>query len=229
MDVMSVLKKAPVESPDGRLADAKSLLLEKAENYQTIHFGQDHSSLADENMVISLLPELKALGFDYFAYELDSFLQPRVDSYLEGKISFEQFDKIFPYYPEETLPTLIAAHELRYKIVLFDEEPESEHPIRGDAVHSKLGTDRAEKQFHNLKTKIFDKEPEAKVIIFSGRAHIDEKPRHYLPTQSVEKALGFFLEEYTHGKNLSVSLVYETDYMLRCLACYVRPEMELMR
>ncbi len=207
-------------------ADQISLLLKKAEDYQTIHFGEDHQRPEDNKFMLSLFPAFKEKGFNYFAFELDSYVQPMIDAYFADAIAEEDFNQIFPYQPEETLPLLKAAHSSGYQIVLFDETPEGQD-LPGDETLSKWGTDRALKQFNNIKEKIFAAEPDAKVIVFSGRTHIDEVPRFYHITGQTEKALGFFLEQYTRDRNLSVSLV-EDEYKRQCLPNgYVKPDLSL--
>jgi len=71
--------------------------------------------------------------------------------------------------------------------------------------------------FENLKELIFDKDPNAKVIVYCGTKHINEKPtfeKSFARPIGKEstKFLGFYLNEYTRGKNFTVSLCEYSMY-----------------
>ncbi|MBU0470488.1 MAG: hypothetical protein KKA62_04270 [Nanoarchaeota archaeon] len=223
----NVTAKSDESRPIKTKINPSDLFLKKSDKSQTVHFGGSHQTARDNKVVESLLPELKKKGYDYFAVELETCIQPLIDEYTESKISLSELYQKFPFNETDDLSTIAVAHKLGYKIVLFDESPEWASPP-GDTTHSSLGTDRAEKQFANLKEHIFDKDQDAKVVLLSGRSHLDEAPRYYQLTGFYDqKALGLFLEEYTKGKNLSVSLV-EDEYSQYCdPRGYIKPDLSL--
>ena len=65
------------------------------------------------------------------------------------------------------------------------------------------------KQFDNINKLIFDKDKNAKVIFYSGYKHVSEIS--YLDEEWNEFGknfipLGYYINEYTKGKNLSISI-----------------------
>lgn len=57
---------------------------------------------------------------------------------------------------------------------------------------------REKTAFNNLKELIFNNDPNAKVIIYCGGYHINEKPSTNLDY------LGFYLDQFTEGKNFTI-------------------------
>jgi hypothetical protein len=80
--------------------------------------------------------------------------------------------------------------------------------------HRKTGFHHRDREmFENLKKEIFDREPEAKVIVYIGANHIGEQPTRagiYL-YKGKRRPLGYFLDSYTAGRNFSVYMGYPYD------------------
>lgn len=93
-----------------------------------------------------------------------------------------------------------SALDLGFKVIFFDEYPED---VGG------YGTPRDNAMLNNLKEEIFDKDPDAKAVIYCGNWHSAEQPIYETSTHKEEETLGFLLEKYTKGKNYSVILKYE--------------------
>jgi hypothetical protein len=199
----------------------EKIILQAAEDSQTVHYGELHGSKATQRLVASLLKEHRGQGFSYFAMELDTHEQPLIDDVLLGRIDEVTLDKklneISAYVSKTSggrsrydikgaLPLLRAAYELGYEVVLFDERPTG-LTAPGDTTSAECGEPRNWAEFQNLEKLIFKKDPYARVVVFSGLDHIDERPNYTLNCgKTNQKKLGYFLEESTGGRNLSVSL-----------------------
>jgi hypothetical protein len=196
-----------------------TLILQNAAKSQTVHYGELHGKKSAERLVIALLEQHRKQGFTYFAMELDTHEQPLVDDFLFGRIGAEALEQILDeissyvrksgcghYDIKGALSIVRAAHDLGYRVVLFDERPKG-CTAPGDSTYAECGEPRNRAQFENLRRLIFDKDPDARVVIFSGLDHIDERPNYTFNCgKADQKKLGYFLEEYTGGRNLSVSL-----------------------
>ncbi len=173
-------------------------ILEGAKASQTVIFGENHYSPYDDNYVAKLLPELKKLGYTYFAVELDGKYKDAPNYYK---------DVLESNKPNKPLSQLVkTAESVGMGIVFYDYSRE----IKGySSIKNKLIMSRREqKAFANLQEMIFDKDPKAKVVVFCGISHIAEKEYGLVANPEICKIywLGFFLEKYTCGKNLSVNL-----------------------
>lgn len=89
----------------------------------------------------------------------------------------------------------------------------------------KSSDEREKKAFENLKELVFCENPSAKLMIYCGAVHLNKAPV-YSPTahlwemfnnlqcnkgkDKMSKFLAYYLNEYTHGSLLTVSLVGET-------------------
>lgn len=197
----------------------EELVLQRADQSQTVHYGELHGNKAAELLVMSLLKKHRKQGFAYFAMELDTHEQPLIDDFLLGRIDEERLEKRLDeisahvrstggghYDIKGALPLLCAAHSYGYKIVLFDERPIG-LTAPGDTSYADCGEPRNRAEFENLGRFIFDKDPDARVVVLSGLDHIDERPNYTFNCgKTDQKKLGYFLEEYTGGRNLSVNL-----------------------
>lgn len=198
----------------------EEIILENAKNNQTIMFTDMHEKdnlpfHGDSDYVISLLPKLKKLGFNYLAVEILRSEQPIIDEYINGNID------------EKTLETKISnlnllcgskmikvAKNLDMKVCAIDERVDYIKPNAAieDCLDKYLSRDP--KLYRNI-LKIFNKDKNAKVVVFIGGVHINKEQ---ISEQGIP--LGFFLTKYTKKKNYAVSLVgnqswvTEVDYKI---------------
>ena len=90
--------------------------------------------------------------------------------------------------------------------------------------------EREEKSLKNLKEIIFNKHPDAKVIVYCGRKHLNEKEAYdpelvnweknmRLENQNKDgkfKSIAYHLNKYTQGKTLTISLKGSDKYVKYC-------------
>ncbi|MBL7101020.1 MAG: hypothetical protein ISS23_03645 [Nanoarchaeota archaeon] len=192
----------PVESID-------SIILENAAKSKTVFFGESHWLSEDSEYVIHLLPELKKLGFSYLGLEVRKkpkegghswALSKFIQDYKKGiPLNLNDYSAPLSGWVELTKTAL----DLGFEIVFFDESPED---VGG------YGTPRDNAMLNNLKEKIFDKDPDAKAVIYCGSWHCAEQPIYEPSTLKKEETLGFLLEKYTGGRNYSIILRYHHGF-----------------
>lgn len=185
-----------------------SIILENAAKSKTIFFGEVHWLSEDSEYIIHLLSGFKKLGFSYLGLEIIKENPKEKDKHSKALSKLVQdYKKGVPLASKDYSVALSGwaelikvALDLGFEIVFFDEYPET---VGGH------GTPRDNAMFNNLKEEIFDKDPDAKVIIYCGNWHCAEQPIYETSTQKQEETLGYLLEKYTGGKNYSVILRYE--------------------
>jgi hypothetical protein len=158
---------------DNRIAPAKSTLLPRSDNWQSIDAvdavvemaAQRHIVMVNEahhdahtrELTLALLPRLRALGFRYFAAEA---------------LSDKDTDLMRRGYPIETSGSeylleplygeiIREAIKLGYTIVPYDSDTASENSRDTD-------------QARALYEKVFAKDPQAKLFVHAGYSHIDK-------------------------------------------------------
>lgn len=190
----------PIESVD-------SIILENAAKSKTLFFGESHWLSEDSDYVMHILPKLKELGFSYLGLEAKVDITETVCLHTQDLLKFIQdYKKKVPLDLNDyrsALPGWIAltkaALDLGLEIVFFD--------VYADEVGG-YGTPRDTAMLNNLKERIFDKDPDAKAIIYCGVWHCSEQPIHEPYTRKKEETLSYLLESYTEGRNYSVALIY---------------------
>lgn len=218
-------------------------ILENASKNKTIMFGEGHwqppvifGSKQDEflarhdsDFVADFLPRLKDCGFRYLAIEHErnplTEVKKTFADYAYGKITRKELDRWSleeekRYYPG-WFDLIDAARKAKVKIVCYDANKEE----------FTSWNHREEIAFNNLKELIFDKDPNAKVIIYCGVGHLNEKPLYNKNIAGWEEGkglmnkdgkyicLGFHLDKYTEGKNFTVSLVENSDAQIDTPYC----------
>lgn len=200
-------------------AEATERILQEAEHNQTIMFGEAHSYSQPEEYVASLLPLLKQKGFEYFAiewdmsypwakYVIDYALGKDVD--LDKTLSDDPYNTIGSWIEiakdSGNILVLEAAAKAGMKIVPYDVRLDYNLENQVEA-----WTARDQEAFENVMEQIFEDDPDAKVVFFTGQFHISEKPNTmpgwYLEGKGYTIPLGVYVNAYTGGKNLSVRLV----------------------
>lgn len=196
--------------------ELEEIVLSNSKKNKVVMFGDDHKKYRlDNDFVAGLLPKLKEQGFQYLALEFDrkpseeNSLRKILEDYAKGKITREKIDQT--WIDEEKYETtgwfdfIDSAKKAKLNIVCYDAEKESE-----------FWNDREKKAFNNLRELIFDKDKDAKVVVYCGLLHLNEKPTHKLHRINIGfenkdetyECLAFHINNYTKGKILTVSLTY---------------------
>ncbi|MBM3200187.1 hypothetical protein FJZ53_04570 [Candidatus Woesearchaeota archaeon] len=217
--------------------DLEKIVLSESPKNQVVMFGESHNEYRrDNDFVIGLLPGLKKQGFEYFAVELTgkqsgsnmAQLSKIFKDYLLGLTTKEDItEEKYLFSLEELevyttgwLDLLAKAKETGMKIVFYD----ADHYEYSSFNH------RDEIAFKNLREIIFDKDPGAKVVIYCGRRHINEKEAYDKDVAKWEeesgldkldkdkkfKSVAYHLNLYTQGKLLTVSLKGSDKYVKYC-------------
>jgi len=235
----------------GKIKNLESLVTSKASDYQVVMFGEQHGAYRKDNdFVIRLLPEMKKLGFNYLALELDR--EPEtitggmfLTDYASGKLSRndltpkniakrewvevingvrvtvtikpESLSKILPDM-EGWFDIIDAAKREGMKIICYDVDPSKAGPWY------KRWNKREELAYKNIKELIFEKNPDVKVVVYCGEAHLSDKEEYNPYAEDFDlnmfrdngrkyKSLAYYLKEHTQGRTLTVSLLGHEDYM----------------
>jgi hypothetical protein len=194
------------------------IILYHASINQTIMFGEIHDTvimgypppIEDSRYVISLLDDLKIMGYDYLALEVNETSLPGSHShdmmrFLSNYIKDQPLSKgKYPFVKPGWIELAAAALENEYKLVFIN------RPF-GDK-------DRDAAMFYAMQTDIFNADPNAKVLVYIGANHISESEitGGFSNRSSLRKPLGFLLNQYTKGHNFSVYMGYPWDIPVGC-------------
>ncbi|MFH0752392.1 MAG: hypothetical protein V1914_02215 [archaeon] len=205
----------------------KAKILEEAAKNQVVMFGEVHDVYKKDNdFVISILPDLKNQGFDYMAVEIPvnlpdvSYLNALVD-YIEGRIRMEEIqdENLFKLnlYVTGWLDVIAASKKLDMKVVRYDMAWINNKP--------EITNIREKIAFNNLKELIFLRDPNARIVVYCGALHTNKKPSSIELTRDEQKILGAidfdkitwlgnYLNEYTKGRNFTVSFAENTGAIM---------------
>jgi hypothetical protein len=165
-------RKQPAQLVDAdrfESCDAVAAILELADKYRVVMINEAHHVPLHRAFTLQLLEGLYRKGFRYFAAETlmvgDGALQSRGYPTL----------KTGGYTAEPVYADLIrTALSLGYKVTPYECEdspsPPSDNPV--PAMNF-----REQGQARNLKERILDKDPNAKIIVHAGFSHIYKKPQ----------------------------------------------------
>lgn len=135
-----------------------------------LFFGERHISLDGQFYFANLLPKLKTEGFDTLALEMfNTRDQKYLDQFLDGEINtveiLEVLTRSWNYHPIGYLEILLAAKDLGLQLLAIDNRE-----VTGRLpVHDRL--EQADIHMADILTQHFNKSPESKVIVFTGRLH----------------------------------------------------------
>jgi hypothetical protein len=193
-----------------------TIIIEHAKTCQTVMFGEIHDNVvqgmpapvADSSYVITLLSKLREIGYEYLALEVDKTASQGhsydvvrfYKNYKKGNNSHK--DK-YPAAKPGWIELVKNAVDLDYKIRFID--------IATNGSLSNIPRD--ESMFNRIKEEIFDKNKNAKVIVYIGAFHIGECETNmgiYM-CKGKRRPLGYFLDHYTRGKNFSVYMGHTYD------------------
>jgi hypothetical protein len=140
-----------------KAADATDVIMQQAADRRIVLINEAHHDAHTRQLTLALLPRLRALGFDYFAAEAllnkDARLMNR--GYPIGTSGSEYLHE--PSYGE----IVRTAIKLGFKVVSYD-------------VDSGTTQERETGQARNLYRKVFAKDPDARLFVHAGYAHIDK-------------------------------------------------------
>lgn len=158
---------------DNRIAPRRSTPLPQSDQWQAVDAAEAVAKLADKRRIVmvneahhdahtreltlALLPRLRELGFQYFAVEA---LSPKdTDLMRRGYvIDTSGSEYVFePLYGE----IVRQAIKLGYTVVAYDPEDATTENRDGEEART-------------LKEKVFDKDPQARLFVHAGYAHIDK-------------------------------------------------------
>lgn len=128
---------------------------ELAKNYRAVFFNEAHNVAQTRTLTVQLLQKLRQQGFDYFAaetlYAADDQLQQR--GYPIRASGF---------YTEEPIcaEMVRTALKLGFKVIAYEAGPQA------------VGDAREAEQARQLYTKVFRDDPQARLVVDAGYAHI---------------------------------------------------------
>jgi hypothetical protein len=131
---------------------------------QIVMYGEEHHSPQSRSLVTPLLRELRKKGFSYFAVET---FNPEVEDtqkqgFPDTRTGTYTDDPVFAEAVREAI-------RLGYKLVPY------EHAVRDPNLSPTQNQDIREKgQAVNIKERILHKDPNAKVFVMGGRAHVSK-------------------------------------------------------
>jgi hypothetical protein len=150
-----------------RTTDALSLIAAAADTARVVMVNERHHAASDRLLTLELLPVLWQKGYRYFAAEAfdwhDSSLNQR--PYAASGATGGYVDE--PVFGE----IVREARRLGFTLVPYEMEPAQDAP--SDSLNSQQRRDRA--QARNLNDRIFRVDPNAKVLVHAGYAHIKER------------------------------------------------------
>lgn len=157
---------SPLVQPGWHAVPALTYLPQLAKSYRAVFLNEAHNVPLTRSLTVQLLKQLRAEGFNYFAaetlYHTDTALQKR-----GYPVATSGFYTREPIYAEMVRTAL----KLGYKVVAY--EADDDHT--GDA--------REAQQAQNL-YRILKNDPNAKLVVNAGYAHIQEEGK-FLGAQSM--------------------------------------------
>ncbi|MBQ4854015.1 hypothetical protein IMW82_04955 [Rhodanobacter sp. B2A1Ga4] len=150
-------RPSPLGNPGYRARPALEAIPELARNYRAVFLNEAHNIPLTRTLTVQLLGKLRAEGFNYFAaetlYQTDSGLQARGYPVAGSGFYTEE-----PIYAEMVRTAL----KLGFKVVAYE------------ALSAATGDAREAEQARNLYREVFKNDPQARLVINAGYAHIQE-------------------------------------------------------
>ena len=180
--------------PDFKAKNAIPYILDRAKNHRIVVTNERHHASSDRLLPLHLLESLYDQGFRYLAVETLS------NDHTINKLGYATlYDG---YYSNDVVyaQLLRSARELGFEIVAYERERDQvaledpENPINRSSERDRL-------QAKNIISRIFDKDPDAKVLIHCGYGHVNEE------MLSRSTPMTRFLKDMTGRDPLSISQV----------------------
>jgi hypothetical protein len=150
-------RPSPLGNADYRARPALEVIPELAKNYRAVFLNEAHNIPLTRTLTVQLLGKLRAEGFNYFAaetlYQTDTGLQARGYPVANSGFYTEE-----PIYAEMVRTAL----KLGFKVVAYE------------ALSAATGDAREAEQARNLYREVFKNDPQARLVVNAGYAHIQE-------------------------------------------------------
>lgn len=141
-----------------RTADAVDVISRLAADRRIVMVNEAHHNAHTRVLVLKLLPHLRALGFDHFAAEALVHTDPGLQ-----KRGYPTYASGTEYLQEPLYGDIVReAIRLGFTIVPYDEEGNVSTQARDSA------------QADNLYREVFVRDPDARLFVLAGYAHIDK-------------------------------------------------------
>lgn len=158
---------SPLSSPRWQQRPAADAILALVKNRKAVFFNEAHNVPVTRTLTVELLARLRAAGFTHFAaetlYSSDTGLQAR-----GYPIPASGFYTEEPIYAE----MIRTAIKLGFKVVAYE------------ATSGAAGDAREREQARNLYDRVFRNDPDARLVVNAGYAHI-QKSGKYLDGSSM--------------------------------------------
>lgn len=204
---------------------ADEFVKEVAAKSDVLMLGEKHNHIGAKNFAISMLGTLKEMGYTDVAVEVSSRLQKYVDSFLAGKLSEDDLiEKTFLLYVNNhycnpviegcSVEMLKECRKLGLNVHCIDSRDEHffNKILSSDKLYDslKFGLDgyflsKERRIFHNLNKGVFKNNPDAKVLVYIGEAHILKSPTKEIP----KKRLRQFIDKT--GKKVNSLRIVEPE------------------
>ena len=195
-----------------------AIILAHARESKTVMFGEIHDSVVagtpppveDSCYVITLLGQLKAMGYGYLALEVQTDAPRHTHSYdmLRCLADYRNGKPIdsgdYPFAKPGWVELMLKALETGFQPVFFD--------------RTAAGADRDAEMFRAIKEKVFDRDADARVLVYVGANHVSELADQgtFSRIPFKRKPLGLLLSNFTHGRNYSIYIGYPDDTPSGC-------------
>lgn len=167
--------ETPIPAPY-QAEDALKVIENEAKKTRLVIWGEEHHMPQTRSLYEAVLRVLWNQGYRYLAAE--SF----TDQVMSSEFKYPNFDSGYYTLDPVFANAVRAAIDLGYKLIAYETRD------RGSAGDRNF---RDRTQAENIKARIFDRDPQAKVFIIAGRLHASEQPSPdgWTPMASVLKQL----------------------------------------
>lgn len=163
--------------------EAVGYILAEAKARQFVMVNERHHASPDRLLTLALLEPLAKMGFRYLALETLAHEDPINErGYPIGKSGYYTNDVVFAEMHR-------AATELGYEIVAYEETPDQKKQ-EAEADRATRQVNRDTWQARNIVSRILDEDPDARVLVHCGYAHLQEaKHERWTPMAYVLRQL----------------------------------------
>lgn len=165
----SIVQKAAKDDAPSPLQDAAykaepavDAIARLAKDRKAVFFNENHSYPLTRTLTVQMLARLRKEGFDTFAaetlYQTDMEALPK-RGYVVSDTGFYTEEPVYAEMVNEAL-------RLGYRVVAYE------------ALSDATGDARETEQARNLKREVFDKHPDARLVVNAGYAHIQEHGKY---------------------------------------------------
>lgn len=173
-----------------RAMDAVDEIVRRSEGTRVVMINEAHHDATTRLLTIDLLEPLYERGFRYFAAE--TFAPDSVLSTLSGYPAVGM-----GYYTDEPVFGALVREALRLGYTLVPYEEEHEDAVEGDTLDNQQRRDLSQAQ--HLIERVFDRDPDARLLVHAGYGHVNESPTEYF------SPMAWYFREQTGMNPLTIS------------------------